>query len=248
MSSSPQILGYCRACGKALDEANLVNAHGTIYCKEHAPAVSESTAAPPPFGASPYTAPYTASGYTQGSPYSTPPPMNSGLNSGLGAVPHPEVSPGLAFLLGMIPGVGAIYNGQYAKGLIHVVILGLMISIISSGSSSGLEPLMGMMIAAFWAYMCFEAYHTAKQRRMGLNVDEFSSIFPMKGGKRFPAAPIILIVFGVVFLLNNLEWFELRRALKYWPVFLIGLGVYMLYARYSASGVASSSSGAEPKN
>src|SRR5215471_10900541 len=250
MSSSPQILGYCRACGKALDEANLVNAHGTIYCKEHAPTVSESTTSPPPFGASPYTASYSASGaasgYTQGSPYSTPPPVGS-VN-----VPHPEVSPGLAFLLGMIPGVGAIYNGQYAKGLIHVVILDLMISIISSGSSSGLEPLMGMMIAAFWAYMCFEAYHTAKQRRMGLAPDEFSSIFPVKGGKRFPAAPILLIVFGVVFLLNNLEWFELRRALKYWPVFLIGLGIYLLYARYSSSSSSSASSGAsastEPRN
>ncbi len=235
MSSSPLIVGYCRACGKALDETNVVNAQGTIYCKEHAPTMTDSSAfagsagsTPPPFGASPYTASYSAAGYTQGSPYSTPPPP---VNS----VPHPEVSPGLAFLLGAIPGVGAIYNGQYAKGLIHVVILGLMISIISSGASSGLEPLMGMMIAAFWAYMCFEAYHTAKQRRMGLSVDEFSSLIPIKGGKQFPAAPVALIVFGVVFLLNNLEWFELRKALKYWPVFLIGLGVYMLYARYSAS-------------
>jgi len=28
----------------------------------------------------------------------------------------------------MIPGVGAVYNGQYAKGLVHVVIVGLLIS------------------------------------------------------------------------------------------------------------------------
>jgi hypothetical protein len=28
---------------------------------------------------------------------------------------HPGTSPGLAFVLGLIPGVGAIYNGQYAK-------------------------------------------------------------------------------------------------------------------------------------
>jgi len=31
-------------------------------------------------------------------------------------VPNNEVSPGLAFGLGLIPGVGAIYNGPYAKG------------------------------------------------------------------------------------------------------------------------------------
>ena len=39
------------------------------------------------------------------SPYTTPFVANS-----------QSASPGLAFLLGLIPGVGAIYNGQYAKG------------------------------------------------------------------------------------------------------------------------------------
>ena len=44
-----------------------------------------------------------------------------------------DVSPGLAFVLGLIPGVGAIYNGQYAKGLVHVIIIGLIISMLSNG-------------------------------------------------------------------------------------------------------------------
>src|SRR5512142_1490566 len=54
------------------------------------------------------------------------------------ARPVSDVSPGLAFVLGLIPGVGAIYNGQYAKGVVHVVVFGLLISIVSSGSVSGL--------------------------------------------------------------------------------------------------------------
>ena len=40
-------------------------------------------------------------------------------------------------MLGFIPGVGAIYNGQYAKGLVHVIIVGLMISILSNGAADG---------------------------------------------------------------------------------------------------------------
>ena len=175
----------------------------------------ETTSQTAGFGPSPYTAPaYTGP--------SAPPPLG-----------NPDVSPGLAFLLGCIPGVGAIYNGQYAKGLIHVVIVGLMISIVSNGSMGGLEPLMGLMIAAFWAYMCFEAFHTAKQRRAGLLVDEFSSLIPMKG-TGFPVAPVVLIGLGVIFLLNNLELWDLRRALRYWPALMIVVGVYMLYARYAA--------------
>ena len=31
-------------------------------------------------------------------------------------------NPGLAALLGLIPGVGAMYNGQYAKGVIHLIV------------------------------------------------------------------------------------------------------------------------------
>src|SRR6187200_1897340 len=94
-------------------------------------------------------------------------------------VADPSASPGLAFLLGLIPGVGAIYNGQYAKGLIHAVIFGFLVSITSSGAAGGFEPLFGLMIAAWVFYMAFEAYHTAQKRLRGEAVDEFSSIFPM---------------------------------------------------------------------
>ena len=44
-----------------------------------------------------------------------------------------DTSPALAFLLGLIPGVGAIYNGQYAKGLVHAIIFGLLVSIDQFG-------------------------------------------------------------------------------------------------------------------
>ena len=46
---------------------------------------------------------------------------------------------------------------------------------------------------------------------------------------------VILIALGVVFLLDNLGIFEFRQALRYWPLLLIGLGVYMLYLRVTAS-------------
>jgi hypothetical protein len=209
------ILGYCRACGRALDATTIHTAHGTIYCAEHVPA---DPAGPPPIREgtdSPYASPYTSP---------APPP-----------IPHPDVSPGVAFVLGLIPGVGAIYNGQYAKGLIHVFIVGMLITLVSSNDVGGFEPLFGMLIPGFWAYMAFEAYHTAKLRRMGQPVDEFSSLIPGHGGSRFPVTPILLIALGVVFLLNNLELFELRRMLRYWPVMLIGLGLYMLYLRMAGN-------------
>ncbi len=142
------------------------------------------------------------------------------------------VSPALAFVLGLIPGVGAIYNGQYAKGVAHVVILGILITVISSGASGDFTGLFGLLIAIWCCYMPFEAYHTASRRVAGQHVDEFSSLFPMQSRRSgAPVGPVVLIALGVLFLLINMDIVEFRQIARYWPVALIGLGAYMLYCR-----------------
>jgi len=145
------------------------------------------------------------------------------------------VSPGLAFLLGLIPGVGAIYNGQYVKGLIHVFVFGLLLSLASMSDRGGqdLSPLLVMITMAWVPYMAFEAYHTARKRQLGLHVDEFSSVLTIRHGNL--AGPAALIGLGVLFLLNNLDLLRISQLLRYWPVGLIGLGLYMLYVRLTSS-------------
>jgi TM2 domain-containing membrane protein YozV len=208
-------VAFCRTCGKALCPACERPSQGTIFCTEHAP-VAAGGPSPSNIAADPN--PYAAYAPPVAPPVSTPPDAGA--------------SPGLAFLLGLIPGVGAIYNGQYVKGLVHVVILGVLISIVSSGSADGMEPLFGMMIGAWVFYMAFEAYHTARKRQLGLVVDEFSSIVPMRGRpSSFPAGPVALIGIGVLFLLNTLDIIRFSQLVHYWPVALIALGAYMLYER-----------------
>ena len=204
---------YCRTCGKALCPACQRTVQGTVFCQEHVAQTAGTTmnTGTSPYGAAPYAAP-------------TQPMMT----------PNLSVSPGLAFILGLIPGVGAIYNSQYAKGLIHFLVLGVLIAIVSNGAAGGAEPAFGLMIAAWFFYMAFEAYHTAKKRQMGEVVDEFSSILPLRGNG-FPAAPVILILLGVLFLLNNLDVIRFRDVARYWPVFLIVLGAYMLYSRIAGA-------------
>jgi hypothetical protein len=141
-------------------------------------------------------------------------------------------SPGLAFLLGLIPGVGAIYNRQYVKGLVHVIILGTLISILSSGAAHGFEPLFGLLTALWFPYMAFEAYHTASKRQRGEPVDEFSSLVPGRAHRAgSTAGPVAMIVLGVLFLVMTFrpEW--AHQMFKLWPVVLILAGVYMLLAR-----------------
>ena len=71
-------------------------------------------------------------------------------------------SPGLAALLGFIPGVGAMYNGEYTKGFIHVLIFASLI-----WATDHVNDLFGLGIAAFVLYMPIEAYQTAKAKLMG---------------------------------------------------------------------------------
>src|SRR5262252_8386515 len=89
---------YCRTCGKALCENCKRDVMGAIYCE---PCIAARLQGAPATPGAPTIVPVTI---VQGSP-----------------------SPGLAALLGMIPGVGAMYNGQFVKAFIHVVIFAMLI-------------------------------------------------------------------------------------------------------------------------
>ncbi len=78
------------------------------------------------------------------------------------APPTGSPNPVAAAVLGLIPGVGAMYNGQFMKGLIHVVIFAVIISITTH------YGLFGLFIPAWILYQAFEAYHTAVARRDGM--------------------------------------------------------------------------------
>jgi TM2 domain-containing membrane protein YozV len=148
----------------------------------------------------------------------------------------PHASPALAFILGWIPGVGAIYNGQYVKGLVHALIFGLLVSLISSSPSS-MQPLLGILTAAFVFYMPFEALHTATARNRGQQPDEWSGILPVSRQRSgAPIGPIILIAIGVLYLLNTLNLVDFHEISRYWPVILIVIGAWMLYNRVSTPG------------
>ena len=219
---------FCRECGTPMCPECQRSALGSVYCDAHVPAVPP-IAAPAPV---PYTAPSATnplySTPAVSSPYTAPPVSEKGGQS----APDPSIHPVLALLLGLIPGVGAIYNGQYSKGLVHAVVFGLLVSAIVNSHNDGMIPLLGIMIAAWVFYMAFEAYHTARKRRFGVTVDEFSGQFDFKiGGGRAPAGAILLFGLGFILLLDTTGIISIDEFGKYWPVGLIALGVYMLYNR-----------------
>lgn len=204
-------VAYCRTCGTPVLNATPDQiAQGLVFCSVHQP-----QAAPPPF---------PGANNPNANPWATGVPP---------AYPAVATSPGLAFVLGFIPGVGAVYNAQYGKGLLHALITGLIITMLDSPAGG---PLLGILLGAWFFYMAFEAYHTARKRQMGIPVDEFSSLLAIQNsdGRMNLAGPLILIGIGGVLLLNNLEIIHFYQIVRFWPVALILLGVYLLYGRVSA--------------
>jgi hypothetical protein len=84
-----------------------------------------------------------------------PAPIAPGVVAAAPSGPNPVA----AALLGFIPGVGAFYNGQYIKGVVHVLIFASLVSIADATDGN---PFFGILIAAFILYMPWEAYRTAK--------------------------------------------------------------------------------------
>jgi hypothetical protein len=87
-----------------------------------------------------------------------PPAYTPGFSAG----PNPAT----AAVLGLIPGVGAMYNGQFLKGLAHLFIFAVLVS------ASDHYPIFGVFIAGWIFYQCFEAYHVARARRDGMPVPD----------------------------------------------------------------------------
>jgi len=99
-------------------------------------------------------------------------------------------NPWVAGSVGVIPGVGAMYNGQFLKGFIHVIVFAVLVSITSK-----VNGIFGIFIGAWVLYQSFEAFHTAKALRDGqpvpdpFGLNEVGNWLNMGGRGQSPGRP-----------------------------------------------------------
>lgn len=140
-NSSPS--AYCQECGRALTTGTLRRIAGGVYC---VPCGAQRAGSPSWQTVSPGTGPArTGSG-------APPPPSQGG-----------SANPARACLLGFIPGVGAMYNGQYAKAAMHLVVFVGLLTL-----ADHLNDVFYWLVWGWVFYQVFDAYHTARARRDGL--------------------------------------------------------------------------------
>ena len=139
-----------------------------------------------------------------------------------------RTSPVIASFLSMIcPGLGAAYNGQTVKALVHFAIyVGLLqMMILKSGTPIMLAFALGMV--GMWSFAALDAWRSAQMIRAGLTPDVADDILV----SRFAGSPkiwgILLVGLGASFVfIRFIDRTFLTRVIV--PVMLIGLGIYVL--------------------
>jgi len=135
-------VGFCQDCGKPLTKETVRTVGSGVFCE---PCLE------------------TRLNKAAGAPQATTP--NAGYAQPVPPMPSMEKlpSPVLAGLLSIIPGVGQFYNGQYAKGIVILLICAVLDS-ISKTSHLGF---FGVVAFGWWVYHIVDAYQTAKARVEG---------------------------------------------------------------------------------
>jgi LiaI-LiaF-like transmembrane region len=212
------VTAFCRECGKGVCEGCMARRDGVSYCPDCAPAVVAGDSFPPEQEHTPPP--------SRPASVAIPPHAPASTNTADG--PHPF----LAGLLGFVPGLGAVYNGQYVKGIVHAAIFGMLIAISTSADHEAVPALIVPMVVFFVLYMPIEAVRTAQAIRRGEEVNEMSGIvgalFDVSSDSPVPG--ILFIAAGVIFLLFTLGILRAELVFKAWPLILVGLGVWRLYA------------------
>ncbi|MEW6363999.1 MAG: DUF5668 domain-containing protein [Acidobacteriota bacterium] len=171
------------------------------------------------------------------------------------AVEQPRVepprakSPGLAAVLAFVPGLGAIYNGQYVKAVAFIAVFAGLIHAIDRARGTE-EPFAGLLMAGFWFYMIFDSVRSARAINQAAASEGAAPAAAVASinGKESLGWGIAITVLGVVFQLWNLDLIKLSSVLKLWPVILIVIAVGMLKNYFTASGAGSKEREEEKKD
>jgi len=224
--SDTAAVAFCRTCGKPLCNQCTRDVRGVIYCESCLAARMEGT--PPAAG---FVPPAETVYPSLGAPSTAyRPPVNAGPN------------PTVAGILGAIPlGLGAVYCGQYAKGLAHLGIFVGAIVALSSDLSWQADTVLGIFLGFFWVYQILDAVRTARAIQANEPVpDPFGLTSTFGTGEKLettkvPAAAAILIGLGVLFLLHTAGLFSID-VVHFVSLILIVLGVWLFAKHWGLLG------------
>jgi len=128
-------------------------------------------------------------------------------------------------LLSFVPGLGAAFNGQTSKAIVHFAIFAsfFQMAVVTQGLG-----FLVLGVVGTWLFSAVDACRTAQLMRSGLSPDAEDDVIARRLYGNPLAWGTTLIIIGTLFLLHTL----LRVTLpikELLPVALVALGAYMLF-------------------
>jgi TM2 domain-containing membrane protein YozV len=138
-------------------------------------------------------------------------------------------SPVLASFLSIFPGLGQVYVGYYQRGFAHMLTMALCITLLASGIGD-LTPLVALFLAFFWLYNIVDAGRRAalyNQALDGIGKVEMPQDLELPFGGSLVGGATVAVL-GVLLLLNTRFDMSLAWVGEWWPLALVGFGVYLI--------------------
>ena len=139
----------------------------------------------------------------------------------------------LAALFAVLPGMGAVFNRQNIKAVVHFVSIIGLFELASLRVAAGVFALAGI---AVYLYSIIDAYRTAILIGRGESPAVDEERFKRSLIKRAPLIGITLIAAGVLLVVQILRPFAFVTLARLFPVALIILGGYLLTRYFKRSG------------
>ena len=139
-------------------------------------------------------------------------------------------SPALASVLSAAPGLGQVYLGQYQRGFTHILVVATIITMLGTGETGEMTPLLGIFLAFFWLYNIVDAgrraalYNLALDGTTGIKLPDQGA---SSGGGSI-AAGVLMIAFGCVFLTHTLWDVSMAWMKDWWPLGPIAFGIWLI--------------------
>jgi hypothetical protein len=148
-------------------------------------------------------------------------------------------SPGLAAFLSLFPGLGQVYNGRIARAVLFF--FGFVGSIYLTSEGHPFPFAFAIGFVYLWNMIdAWKGANAINARFLGGRTE------PDEDAVESPVWGASLALFGVLILFNNLGWLDLERLARWWPILLIAIGAYFVYASVQQKKKAGESANEPP--
>ena len=152
-----------------------------------------------------------------------PPPARAPLPA-YEAVPRPPKSPPLgAFLAFLFPGLGHLYSWAYERAFMIWATIAVCIFLIIQGHWP-----FSFLIAFTYFFSIFDAYREAQFFNLRAEDQELPK--PRSDSQGRLMFGVFLAVVATVVLADKLDLFDMDWIYDWWPVPVLALGIYLIYA------------------